>query len=84
MSKSVIAVKIYATVSTSNLLIQRLLTTVHSFLYEYIPFRTFRIAIKPNQNETTITKTDLWLTLLPSSVCKFDIITPPTNCHISM
>ena len=45
--------KTYATVSTSNFLIQPLLATVHSFLYVHFRFRKFRIAIsiaKPNRN----------------------------------
>ena len=51
LSKTGILVKTYATVSSSgNFLIQRLLTTIHSFLYVRIRFRTFRIATRPNWN----------------------------------
>ena len=35
-------------VSTSNFLIQPLLTTVHAFLYVHILLRPFKIAIRPN------------------------------------
>ena len=38
------------TASTSNFLIQPLLTTAQSFLYVQIRFRTFRIAITPSLN----------------------------------
>ena len=37
-------------VSTSNFLIQSLLTTVHSFLYAQTHYGTFRIAITPSWN----------------------------------
>ena len=39
------------TVSTSNFLIQSLLTTIHSFLYVQTHFRTFRTAITPSWND---------------------------------
>ena len=77
-----ISVKTYATVSTRNFLIPALLTTVHSFLYVHIRFRTFRIAIRLNWNNyyniTNITpeyyiipesnKMDFQLTLLQKLV----------------
>ena len=77
-------------VSTRNLFVQPLLTTVHTFLYIYICFRTFRIAIRPNKNnyynKTNVSTTFcvsqmkwiFWPTLLPS------LFTNTTNCTISL
>ena len=48
--KNGMSVKTYATVSTSNFLIQPLLTTVDSFLYVHIRFRIFRVVIWTNWN----------------------------------
>ena len=46
--------KDYVTASTSNFVIQGLLTAVNSFLYVNIHFRTFIIAIRPNQSGISI------------------------------
>ena len=73
-----ISIKIYATVSSSSFLIKPLATTVHYFLYEDIRFRTFRTTITPNWNNCYILlylsqmKWTFWITLLPSSVYKYD------------
>ena len=82
-------VKTYATVSASNFLILPLLTTIHSFLYVHIRFRTFRIAIKPNWNNyynISNVPTTLYLSQMKriSSWQYFlDLFTNPTNGTIS-
>ena len=59
-------------------MIESLATAVHSSLYIHIRFRTFRITIRPNWNNCYILsylskmKRIFWLTLLPSSVYKYD------------
>ena len=80
LSKSIISVKIYVTVSTSYFLIKPLLSAALSFHYVHIRFRTFRIAIYSNQTEITIiiyiipeaNKTGFWLSTGQYKSCEND------------
>ena len=87
--KSPVSGKTDATVSTSNFLIQPLVTTFHSFLYVQIYFRTFRIAITPTWNNY-FNITNISITLYLSQmkqICGshyfFCLFTNPANCALS-